>query len=151
MSGFTYAGGVLLLLAQHPRWIGHLRWVGQAGRMALTNYLLQIAVLDVMFSAYGLHAPEIRPNLVPLTTALLFGAEVVLSAAWLSRFRFGPAEWMWRTMTYGRSSRYGLERSGGGESPRTCRSFQRLRRASVSSPSRVRPAAPGAGMTSYIM
>jgi uncharacterized protein len=33
---------------------------------------------------------------------LVFGAEVALSHVWLARFRFGPAEWAWRSLTYGR-------------------------------------------------
>jgi uncharacterized protein len=57
----------------------------------------------MLFSGYGLHLPDIRPLLVPLATALLFGAEVVLSMAWLLSFRFGPAEWAWRSLTYGRA------------------------------------------------
>jgi uncharacterized protein len=100
---FAYAGGALLLLARYPRWTRLLRPIGQAGRMALTNYLVQIAVLDVIFSGYGVHLPDIRPILVPLATVLLFGAEVAVSMAWLARFRFGPAEWAWRSLTYGRA------------------------------------------------
>ncbi|MCI0365949.1 MAG: DUF418 domain-containing protein, partial [Phycisphaerales bacterium] len=100
---FTYIGAVLLLLARFPLWIERLWPIGQVGRMALTNYLLQIAVLDLLFSGYGLHLPEIRPLAVPLATALLFGAEMAMSAAWLARFRFGPAEWAWRSLTYGQA------------------------------------------------
>ncbi len=99
---FTYAGGALLLLARFPRWVERLRPIGQAGRMALTNYLLQIAVLDVLFSGYGVHLPEIRPIIGPLATGLLFGAEMAFSRIWLARYRIGPAEWAWRSLTYGR-------------------------------------------------
>jgi uncharacterized protein len=100
---FTYVGGLLLLFARWPRSVTLLRPIGQAGRMALTNYILQIAVLDLLFSGYGFHLPEIRPLLVPLATALLFGSEVILSTVWLRSFRFGPAEWAWRSLTYGRA------------------------------------------------
>ena len=100
---FTYIGGVLLLLAYFPRWMERLRPIGQAGRMAMTNYLLQIMVLDVLFSGYGLHVPDIRPIFVPLATALLFGFLAAMSMLWLARYRFGPAEWAWRSLTYGRA------------------------------------------------
>jgi uncharacterized protein len=70
--------------------------------MALTNYLLQVAVLDLLFSGYALHLGPVRPLVGVLLTVLVFGAEVALSHVWLARFRFGPAEWAWRSLTYGR-------------------------------------------------
>ncbi|HEX6811178.1 MAG TPA: DUF418 domain-containing protein [Planctomycetota bacterium] len=99
---FSYVGGALLLFARWPRWLEWLGPIGQAGRMALTNYLLQIAVLDLLFSGYALHLGSVRPLVGVGLTLLLFGAEVVLSRAWLARFRFGPAEWAWRSLTHGR-------------------------------------------------
>jgi uncharacterized protein len=70
--------------------------------MTLTNYLLQIAALDVIFSRYGLGLGQIRP-LWGLAAALAcFAVEVAFSSFWLSRFRFGPAEWLWRSLTYAR-------------------------------------------------
>jgi uncharacterized protein len=69
--------------------------------MALTNYLLQIAVLDVLSSGYGLDV-RFRPALVPVVAALIFGAEVALSRIWLAKYRLGPAEWLWRSFTYGK-------------------------------------------------
>jgi uncharacterized protein len=97
---FTYIGGVVLLLVYRPVWERRLAAVGWSGRMALTNYLVQIAVLDVLSSGYGLDL-QVRPALVPLIAALIFGAEVALSRFWLARYRLGPAEWLWRSLTYG--------------------------------------------------
>jgi uncharacterized protein len=99
---FTYLGALLLALARFPRLIDLLRPVGQAGRMALTNYLLQIAILDILFSGYGLHLPDFRPVFGPPATIALFGPLAAFSCAWLSHFRFGPAEWLWRSLTYGK-------------------------------------------------
>jgi uncharacterized protein len=98
---FAYIGGMVLLLAYRPAWEGRLAAFGLAGRMALTNYLLQIAVLDVLSSGYGVGL-RIRPDLVPLLAALIFGAEVGLSRLWLAHHRLGPAEWLWRSFTYGK-------------------------------------------------
>jgi uncharacterized protein len=100
---FTYTGALLLLLARFPRLLQLLRPVGQAGRMALTNYLLQIATLDVLFSGYALHLPDFRPVFGPPAAIALFGALATLSSAWLARFHYGPAEWAWRSLTYGRA------------------------------------------------
>jgi uncharacterized protein len=75
--------------------------VGAAGRMALTNYLIQIVSLDLVFSGYGLNVGKIRP-VVGLAAALAcFAAETLFSTAWLRRFNYGPAEWLWRSLTYG--------------------------------------------------
>jgi uncharacterized protein len=98
---FTYIGGLVLLLAYRPTWEGRLAAFGLAGRMALTNYFIQIALLDVLSSGYGLDL-RVRPAMVPLVAALIFGAEVAASRLWLARFRLGPAEWLWRSFTYGK-------------------------------------------------
>ena len=97
----AYIGGLVLLLAYRPAWERRLRIFGFAGRIALTNYLIQIAALDVLSSGYGLDL-RIRPAFVPLVAALLFGAEVAFSRLWLTSHRMGPAEWLWRWMTYGK-------------------------------------------------
>ena len=96
---FAYIGAVLLLLAKRPEWNRRLSPIGQAGRMALTNYMLQIVVLDALASGYGLGV-KVRPLLYLPATLMLFGTEVVLSTLWLSRFRYGPLEWIWRGATY---------------------------------------------------
>ena len=97
----TYVGGIVLLLAYRPAWTGRLRLVGAAGRMALTNYLLQAAALDWMSSGYGLGL-MLRPYLYAAAALVFFSVEAGLSAAWLARFRFGPLEWLWRCVTYAR-------------------------------------------------
>ena len=71
--------------------------------MALPNYVLQIAVLDLLFAGYGLHL-TIREGMVIPATVLLCGAQVAFSRFWLRRFRYGPMEWLWRFLTYGTSS-----------------------------------------------
>ena len=99
---FAYIGGVLLLLAFRPAWIGRLEPIGQAGRMALTNYMLQAAVLDFLASGYGL-ALKLRPIVYAPLAVVGFALVAALSVAWLRRFRFGPLEWIWRTLTYAHS------------------------------------------------
>ena len=69
--------------------------------MALTNYLLQIATVDLLFSGYALGLGQIRPLYGIALAIPLFALEAVFSTLWLQRFRFGPAEWLWRSLTYG--------------------------------------------------
>jgi uncharacterized protein len=96
---FTYVGALVLLLEFRPQWKQRLAIVGLAGRMALTNYMLQIIVLDVLASGYGLHL-KLRPYVYVVDAVLLFASEALISRAWLARYRFGPLEWVWRTATY---------------------------------------------------
>ena len=98
---FGYVGGVVLFLAYRPRWIELLRPFGLAGRMALTNYMLQAAVFDVLGSRYALNL-QIRPYGYIVAAPILFAMQAAFSGAWLSRYRFGPLEWLWRCLTYAR-------------------------------------------------
>ncbi|MCC7178477.1 MAG: DUF418 domain-containing protein [Acidobacteria bacterium] len=98
---FAYIGAVLLVAAHRPAWLRWLAPFGWTGRMALTNYIVQIAILDVAFSNYALRLAPTRMQALAAAVAL-FGANALVSRWWLSRYRFGPLEWIWRTLTYGR-------------------------------------------------
>jgi uncharacterized protein len=95
----TYIGAVTLLIAYRPQWTGRLEVFGQVGRMALTNYMLQIAVLDVLTSGYGFGL-RWRPSKYVSAAILLFLVEMAFSRLWLAHFRLGPMEWIWRSITY---------------------------------------------------
>ena len=100
---FTYVSVALLLMNRWPALLQFLRPVGDAGRMALTNYLAQIAVLDLLFSGYALGLGKVRPVAgLPMALAL-FTVQAAFSTGWLKYYRFGPAEWLWRSLTYGSS------------------------------------------------
>jgi uncharacterized protein len=99
---FAYFGAVLLLVAHDPgRWLRRLAPLAWPGRMALTNYMLQVMVLDLTFSPYAL-GRTIRPLGVPVAALALFAAQSAASRWWLGRFRYGPLEWVWRCVTYWR-------------------------------------------------
>jgi uncharacterized protein len=71
------------------------------GRTALSNYLLQTVVCTLIFYGHGfaLFAKVERANLI----LIMFGiwiAQLLVSPLWLKYFRFGPAEWLWRSLTY---------------------------------------------------
>lgn len=93
----------IVLLWQDERWRARLRAFGAVGRMALTNYLLQSVVCTLLFYSYGFgFYGKIGPLVGILPTVLVYAAQVRFSVAWLGSFPFGPMEWLWRTMTYGR-------------------------------------------------
>ena len=71
------------------------------GRMALTNYILQSVVCSLLFFGYGFGLYEqIGAAGLWGITFLIYLVQIPLSMAWLSRFHFGPLEWVWRTLTY---------------------------------------------------
>jgi uncharacterized protein len=100
--GIAYASGFALLFL-HSSCRRYLRALAPVGRMALTNYLLQTAVCLSVFYGAGLDVGP-RYGLVGIlsTWVLLFGAQTFFSQWWLSRYRFGPIEWLWRSLTYAR-------------------------------------------------
>jgi uncharacterized protein len=98
---FTYIGAVLLLVAHDQAWLRRLSAFGWTGRMALTNYMIQIAILDLAFAPYALGL-TVSP-LVGLAAAIaLFLVDAAFSKWWLARYRYGPLEWLWRSITYAR-------------------------------------------------
>ena len=74
------------------------------GRMALTNYLAHSVILTTVFYGYGLGLYGHVPRLAQMAFVVaMIGFQLAWSPIWLSRFRFGPCEWLWRSLTYGRA------------------------------------------------
>nr|WP_277815577.1 DUF418 domain-containing protein [Dietzia kunjamensis] len=77
-----------------------LRWaLAPMGRMALTNYLLATVFILVLSPILAIDGLDDWPAIVALVVGIIV-AEIVASRAWLARFRFGPAEWLWRCATW---------------------------------------------------
>ena len=89
----------VLLVGARP-WLAPLAAVG---RMALTNYLLQSVVFTTLAYSYGMALyGRIPPPRGVLYCAAFFAVQMLLSVLWLRFFPQGPAEWLWRRLTYGR-------------------------------------------------
>jgi uncharacterized protein len=102
-GALSYACGGALLL-RDGRAI--TRAFANVGRLALSNYLLQSLVMTTLALGYGLGLYGRVGYATAIALALLlYLAQVALSAAYLRRFRFGPLEWLWRALTYGRVPR----------------------------------------------
>ncbi len=91
------------LLWMYPRARKVLGIFVPAGRAALTVYLSQSLICIALFYGIGLgFGGQVGPTLfVPIAIAI-FAAQVLMSIVWLKHFRFGPVEWLWRSLTYGR-------------------------------------------------
>jgi len=101
-TALTY-GAILILIAQTARGVLLLAPLAVVGRMALTTYLTQSLVCTLIFYGYGFQRfGTARYGETLVVTALLYAAQMALSSWWLRRYAFGPAEWLWRTLTYGR-------------------------------------------------
>jgi uncharacterized protein len=79
-----------------------LGWAAPLGRMAFTNYLMQSLIFGWIFYGYGLGLF----GRLGVASALAVGVavytgQVFFSAWWLRRYRYGPVEWLWRTLMYG--------------------------------------------------
>src|SRR5262249_15637099 len=93
--------GIIMMICKS----GILKWprylLGSVGRMALTNYLLTSIVCTVIFNGYGfgMFAKLERAQLLPVVFGM-WTVNLIISPIWLRYFRFGPAEWAWRSLTY---------------------------------------------------
>lgn len=98
----VYISG-LALLSLRPFGAKLLAPVAKVGRMALTNYVLQSVVCSLLFNGYGfgLYESVGAARLWGFTFAIYL-CQIPLSVWWLSRFQFGPLEWLWRSLTYGK-------------------------------------------------
>lgn len=89
---------VLMLHSRGP--LSHIRVLAPLGRMALTNYLMQSIICGLYFYGYGLGHFGMGRAAQFVFVAIVFGLQIVFSHWWLSRFRYGPMEWLWRGFTY---------------------------------------------------
>ncbi|HEY9101909.1 DUF418 domain-containing protein [Chitinimonas sp.] len=96
----------LARLALLPNWHQRLAPLATMGRMPLSNYLLQTLLGIFIFYHWGLgYWNQAGPMAeVLLATALFLGVQMPLSTWWLKRHRYGPLEYAWRVLTYGRRS-----------------------------------------------
>jgi len=111
-----YAAGLAVLI-QNDTWKRRFTPFAAVGRMALTNYLTESVVCTVFFYSTGLYG-RVGPAWGLVPTVVLYGAQVVFSNWWLASHRFGPMEWLWRGMTYGKFPSMRKEEAEAREMPR---------------------------------
>ena len=92
----------LTLLYQRSAWQRRLSLLAPLGRMALTNYLMQTLLCLLIFYGGG-QIGQVGPATCVLIALVVYTAQVMLSSWWLKRFRMGPVEWLWRTLSYGQA------------------------------------------------
>ena len=98
----AYVTGIALWGSESAR-PGFLRkGLVAVGRTALSNYLFQSLIGTTPFYGYGFGLyGSLGMAWISFLAAGIFTLQMILSRYWLTRFRYGPAEWLWRYLTYG--------------------------------------------------
>ena len=100
--GFAYAALLGLYCIKHKDLIVW-RWFAAPGRMALTNYIGQSVIGMFLFYGIGFgFGAAVGLGETELIALAVFFFQILFSMTWLSAFRFGPLEWVWRMLTYGK-------------------------------------------------
>jgi uncharacterized protein len=109
---FNYWGSYLVALG----WVGTIMlWCRSAlfpalkaraaalGRTAFSNYILQTLICTTIFYGHGLgYFGSVDRIHQVLLTFVIYTVQLAISPVWLRHFQFGPLEWVWRRLTYGR-------------------------------------------------
>lgn len=103
--------GALLLFVRSGALAGLRRAVAAVGRMALTSYLSQSLICSILFVGLRLYGELARHQLYYIVAAI-WVFQLLASTLWLRHYRFGPAEWLWRWLTYGARPRMRRESVG---------------------------------------
>lgn len=100
--GFAYVAGICLCYIRHQQWKG-FRFFALPGRMALTNYIGQSAFGILIFYGIGFgFGAGVGLVYVVLIAAGIWIIQALFSSVWLHFCQFGPLEWIWRMLTYGK-------------------------------------------------
>ena len=93
--------GVIMTLCKQNVMGWFTRRLSAVGRMALSNYLLQTILCTTLFYGYGFGLFGKLDRFALLGVVIVVWIiQLLISPLWLKRFRFGPAEWVWRSLTY---------------------------------------------------
>jgi uncharacterized protein len=92
---------VLILVVKRGVLAAVRRALAAVGQMAFSNYLLQSVITAIIFLGWGFGLAGRFDYAAQLVfVAAIWACQLALSPLWLRRYRFGPAEWLWRSLTY---------------------------------------------------
>lgn len=93
--------GLVVCALNKQKWQQFFAAFSPMGQMALTNYLMHSVILTSIFYGYaGGQYGEISRAPQMLIVIAIIVAQIIFSKWWLNRYRFGPMEWLWRSLTY---------------------------------------------------
>lgn len=92
---------LLTVLSQTESGRKLLRPLRYVGRTALSNYILQSIICFILFYGFGFGLyNSVPPSVSIVIVVFIFILQILISKWWLSRYRFGPLEWVWRSWNY---------------------------------------------------
>jgi len=100
LVAFGYIGAVMFFCQSGLlSWL--MRLLANVGRMALSNYLIQTLICTILFygHGFGLYGRVERTGQSMIIVSIWI-FQIIFSWLWMRSFRFGPAEWLWRSLTY---------------------------------------------------
>ena len=98
LTGFIMIGFLLIYIGKRGHWLTIL---APYGRMALTNYVCQSLIGTFIYYGWGLNLlAEVRNLYTFLFGFLIIAFQVIISKWWLTKFYYGPLEWLWRCLTW---------------------------------------------------
>ena len=94
----------LIWIVKRGSLAGMRRRLAAVGQMAFSNYLFHSVIASVLFLGWGFGLAGRFDYAAQLFIVVaIWIVQLIVSPIWLQSFRFGPAEWLWRTLTYGRA------------------------------------------------
>lgn len=93
--------GLFVKLSQRTSFLARFSWLSTLGKMALTNYICHSVILTSIFYGYAgaMFGQIARAEQMLMVVAIII-FQVAFSKLWLTYFKFGPLEWLWRSITY---------------------------------------------------
>ncbi len=99
--------GLVMIICRSGLWQMLRRRLAAVGRMALSNYLMHSLICLFIFTGAGLGlVGELERWALYVIVFAIWALQLWFSPWWLTRYRYGPAEWLWRTLTYGSRQRF---------------------------------------------
>lgn len=94
---------LIVMCSQTHRFRWFRQKLASTGRMALTNYLMQSIIVTTLCFSYGFGLyGKVSPLQGIIIALVIYIIQLFLSDLWLKQFRYGPLEWLWRSLTYGK-------------------------------------------------
>ncbi len=100
-NALFYVTSITLLYKKKSALIKLLKPFTYVGRLSLSNYLLQSVICFFLFYSVGLgYYGEVSPLWSLILVLIIYSFQVIGSRMWIRSFRYGPFEWLWRSLTY---------------------------------------------------
>ena len=92
---------LIIFIYQKIKQNNWFRILANVGRTALSNYLLQTIICTLIFygHGFGLFA-KLERKFQFIFVILVWFVQIILTQVWLKYYKFGPVEWLWRSLTY---------------------------------------------------